>query len=78
VIRVYDNDTDGEIGSIDDSQLEILQEELVEESIDEFTFSVDAAAVASLEGRGVDATLVSILKRALGQKSSVDIRCEPD
>ena len=78
MIRVYDNDTDGEIGSIDDSHLEILQEELVEESIDEFTFSVDAAAVASLESRGVDASLVSILKRALGQKSSVDIRCEPD
>jgi hypothetical protein len=78
MIKLLDNDTDAEIGAIDDAHLEILQEELVEESLDDFTYSIDAAAIASLEGRGVDAGVVAVLKRALGEKPSVDIRFEPD
>lgn len=78
MIRIYDNDTDLEVGSIDDTLMEVLQEELVEESMDEFTYSIDAAAVAGLESRGVDVSIIAVLKRALGTKASVDIRCEPD
>ena len=78
MIKLYDNDSDAEIGAIDDAQLEVLLEELVEETLDEYTWNVTAASVAALESRGLDAGLVSMLRRALGNRTSVEIRYEPD
>jgi len=76
VVRIYDNET--EIGTITEAQLDLLQEELVEESIDAYTFDVSSAAIDSLELNGGDATLIALLRRVLGSRSSMELRFDLD
>lgn len=78
MVRIYDNDNETEIGTISDAQLDLLQEELIEESIDAYTFDVSGAAIDSLEMNGGDTTLIAMLRRALGSRSSMELRFDLD
>jgi len=78
MIKLFDAESDAELGEISEEQLEILQENLVEESLDEYSWTIDTGAVASLESGGADSTLVALLRRALGSRSSMELRCEAD
>jgi hypothetical protein len=78
VVRIYDNDNEVEIGLITEAQLDFLQEELIEESIDAYTFDVSAAAIDSLQMNGGDETLITMLRRALGARSSMELRFDLD
>lgn len=78
MIKLLDNDTDAEIGEISEDLLTLMQENLVEESLDEYSYNIDESAIEALEQSGVDSHLVSILRRALGQRSSVEVRLEFD
>jgi hypothetical protein len=78
MIRLFDDDSDSEIGAITEEQLGFLQEQLVEETLDEFSYSVDAAVISSLQRNGADGEVVAMLRRALGSRSSMDVRFEPD
>jgi hypothetical protein len=78
MIKLFDNDSDAELGVISDEQLEVLVEELVEESLDEYTYSINPAAIGRLEAHGGDPALISLLRRALGTRTSMELRYEPD
>ena len=78
MVRIYDNDNETEIGTISEAQLDLLQEELIEESIDAYTFDVSGAAIDSLEMNGGDTTLIAMLRRALGSRSSMELRFDLD
>ena len=78
MIRLFDNDSEKEVGMISDSQLEILIEELADESLDEYTYNINAGVIGYLEGSGADPNLVGVLRRALGTRSSMELRYEPD
>jgi hypothetical protein len=78
MIKLFDGDTEAEVGAITDIQLEQLVETLVEETIDEYSWNINGSALASLEGNGADAGLVAMLRRALGTRSSMELRYEPD
>ncbi len=78
MIKLHDNDTDAEIGEISEEDFTAMQENLVEESMDDYSYNIDEAAIASLESSGVDSQLVSILRRALGKRSSIEVRLEFD
>lgn len=78
MIKLLDNDTDAEIGEISEELLAAMQENLVEESLDEYSYSIDEVAIAGLESSGVDSHLVSMLRRALGERSSIEVRLEFD
>jgi hypothetical protein len=78
MVRIYDNDNDAEIGTITEAQLDFLQEGLVEESIDAYTFDVSGAAIDSLESNGGDDALIAMLRRALGARTSMELRFDLD
>jgi hypothetical protein len=78
MIRLYDNKNDEEIGSISESQLEALQEQLIEETLDSNTYNIDTAVLDSLETNGVDRQVVSQLRTALGGRSSMELRYDFD
>lgn len=78
MIKLFDNDSDAELGVISDEQVEALVEELAEESLDEYTYSINAAAIGALEAHGGDPALISLLRRALGTRTSMELRYEPD
>jgi hypothetical protein len=78
MIKLFDNERDLEVGEITDPQLELLAEELVEESLDEYTWNLTPAALESLQSAGAEADLLAILRRALGTRTSMELRYEPD
>jgi hypothetical protein len=78
MIRLYDNENEKEIGGITEPQLEFLIEELADESLDEYTYNINASVISYLEGSGADPQLVTLLRGALGSRTSMELRYEPD
>jgi len=78
MIRLFDNDNDEEIGSISESQLDALQEQLIEETIDSNTYDINSAVLESLELNSIDRQVVALLRSALGGRSSMELRFEFD
>jgi len=78
MIRVYDNDDDMEIGRITEAQLDFLQEQLIEETLDANTYAVSPATVDSLEMNGADSEVIEMLRKAIGARSSIEMRLELD
>jgi len=78
MVRLFDSDSESEIGVITEAQLDFLQEELIEESIDSYTYNLSPAALDSLEKSGGDALLVAMLRKAMAGRSSMEVRYELD
>lgn len=78
MIRLYDNDNESEIGQLSEAQLDFLQEQLVEDAIDSYTFDLSQASLDSLEMNGGEADLVAMLRKAIGTRNSMEVRYELD
>ena len=78
MVRLFDNDNEAEIGPITEDQLNFLQEELVEETIDAYTFALSPSSIDSLRKNGGDPRLVEMLRTAIGTRASMEIRYELD
>lgn len=78
MVRLFDSDADTPIGEITEAQLDFLQEELIEESIDSYTYNLSSSSLDSLESNGGDPALIVILRKALGGRSSMEVRYELD
>jgi len=64
------------LGSISDADLQMLVDQLEEESEEDTDYYVTAETIAMLEERGASETLVALLKRALGAAEGVDVSWE--
>ena len=78
MIKLFDGENESEVGEITDIQLEQLVEGLVEETIDEYSWNLNESVISGLEGNGADPELVAVLRRALRNRSSMELRYEPD
>ena len=78
MIRLYDNDNESEIGSITEAQLDFLQEQLVEDLIDAYTFDLSQASIDSLAMNGAEGDLINMLRQAMGSRTSMEVRYELD
>lgn len=78
MIRLFDNDNDSEIGPITEAQLDFLQEQLVEDAIDSYTFDLSQTSLDSLAMNGGEEDLIAMLRKALGTRASMELRFEPD
>jgi len=78
MIKLFDGETEKEIGEISEPQLEFLIEELADESIDEYTYNINPSVISYLEGSGADPRLLSLLRSALGSRASMELKYEPD
>jgi len=74
MIDIYDESTNQLIGSITESDLQVLVDALEEESLNDHDYYIDAATVDVIaDGRATE-HLVKVLRTALGTKDGVDIR----
>lgn len=78
MIKLYDGDSEREIGEITEAQLELLAEQLVEETLDDSTYNINLAVLSSLEANGVEPALLDLLKTALGGRTSMELKYELD
>jgi hypothetical protein len=74
VIRLIDNESGKAIGTISETQLQALIDQLEEESTDDQDYYIDEAALDWFEDEGVDSALTALLRKALGSREGMEIR----
>jgi hypothetical protein len=78
MVQLYDVETSTPIGTISDSQLRFLVNQLEEESLEDQDYYIDGATIDLLEQDGADAPLLKLLRDALGSKEGMEIRWVKD
>ena len=76
MIRVYDNEMGALVGTITEEQLQFLIDQFEETSISDQDYYLDVNTLAVLEGAGAEASLMDLLRSALGDRSGCEIRWE--
>ena len=74
MIRIYDEATGTVFGTITEAQLQVLFDQLEEESPEDTDYYINAATIDMFEERKVDPGLVALLRKALGDREDMDIR----
>jgi hypothetical protein len=73
MIELRDKDTQEPLGTIDDSELRFLVDELEEESATDRDYYIDADTIDMLEDDGAPQSLTGLLRRILGSRDGVDV-----
>jgi hypothetical protein len=74
VIDVYNKATNELLGTITEADLQVLVDALEEESLDDQDYYIDAETIDVIgDGRATE-HLLALLRKALGEAESVDIR----
>ena len=74
--RIYDKQTGALIGTVTDSDIQSLVDQLEEEDSTDEDYYIDAATIDLLEGSGASASLVGLLRKAVGDSEGIDVRYE--
>jgi processive 1,2-diacylglycerol beta-glucosyltransferase len=74
MIKLFDKATSLSLGEITQEQFEFMVEALEEESDEDTDYYFTADTIDLLEDEGADAGLVALLRKALGDKSEMEIR----
>jgi inactivated superfamily I helicase len=72
-VRITDKSTGAVLGSISEEELQFLNDQLEEESSRDTDYFINSATVDILEAAGGSATLVSMLRQAVGTSEGIDI-----
>lgn len=72
-VRITDKSTGAVLGSISQEELQFLNDQLEEESSRDTDYFINGATVDLLEAAGGSATLVSMLRQAVGTSEGIDI-----
>ena len=73
MIRVRDKESGAELGTLSDEQLNELAEFLEEESSDDADYYISRDTVDMLEQATGDPDLIAFLRKALGDRSEMEI-----
>ena len=74
MIKIYDEATGTVYGTITEAQLQVLFDQLEEESREDTDYYINRATLDMFEERRVDAGLLALLRSALGDREDMDIR----
>jgi processive 1,2-diacylglycerol beta-glucosyltransferase len=73
-IRLYDNETQRQLGEITEAQLQFLLDHLEEESSDDQDYYLNRATLEIFAQAGADPALLSLLWQGLGEREDMEIR----
>ncbi len=73
MIMLKDKDTDKELGTITEKQLQFLVDQLEEEWPEDQDYAISSMLLDLFEGEDADPQLVSLLRTALGDKDEINI-----
>ena len=74
MIKLYDKDTGGFLGTITEVQLQCLIDQLEEESTEDTDYYINQTTLDLVEEAGADANLLAILRQALGTREDIEIQ----
>lgn len=76
MIKLFDASTGVQIGTLTETQLQFLIDQLEEESDDDQDYYINAATLDMFAEAGADQALIDLLRSALGTRSEMDVRWE--
>jgi len=76
--QLYDAESGKLIGTIGVAELQLLIDQLEEESLEDQDYYIDRATLAWFEEKGADSALITLLREALGDRQGMEIRWEKD
>lgn len=74
MVKLYDNDTNQLLGEISDAQLDFMMSQLEEESAEDRDYYINQPTLDLFEARGAEPALMTVLRRALGDRPDMEIR----
>jgi processive 1,2-diacylglycerol beta-glucosyltransferase len=74
MIKVYNAETGALLGEISEDQLQLLVDQLEEESSEDQDYYINQATIDLLAQRGASSELLAILRQAVGERGEADIR----
>jgi hypothetical protein len=76
MVKLFDKENGVLLGSITESQLKFLIDQLEEEDLEDRDYAITPMLLSLFEGEGADPVLVSILRDGLGDREEMTIRWE--
>ena len=73
MIQLYDADSKQPIGSISETQLAFLQQQMEEESLEDQDYYINTATIDMFESAGADAGLLELLRKAMNGRDEMTI-----
>lgn len=73
MITLRDKESGNPIGTITDTQLQFLADQLEEEWEEDADYWLDQSTIDLLAERGADESLVGLLRRAMGEREEMEI-----
>jgi hypothetical protein len=74
MIKLFDIDTDKELGEISEAHLEFLKSHMEEESEDDHDYYIHSSLLETWRAEGADAGLLELLGKAMAGKEELNIR----
>jgi hypothetical protein len=74
MVELYENTSGERIGLIESSELQFLTDELGEASSKDYDYRIDTDTLRTLEDKNCPKILLAILKNALKDQKTMDIR----
>jgi processive 1,2-diacylglycerol beta-glucosyltransferase len=74
--RIFNKETGTLLGTVDANDVQCLIDVLEEEDTKDVDYYIDPATVDILEDNGASASLVEMLRKAIGAREGIDIRWE--
>jgi hypothetical protein len=74
MIKLFDADTNTELGEITEAQLEFLTSQMEEESENDQEYYLHSSLLSSWKEQGADAGLLELLSKAMAGKEELNIR----
>jgi hypothetical protein len=78
MIRLVSKDTGKPIGSVNESDLRVLVDQLEEEDTEDTDYYISADTIDLLEENGASADLLRILRQALGDAEGIEVSWKRD
>jgi processive 1,2-diacylglycerol beta-glucosyltransferase len=72
MIQLHEKETGVFLGTITDTQLQFLIDQLEEESTDDMDYYIDQATLDLFEEMGAEAALLTLLRQALGTREGIE------
>jgi hypothetical protein len=73
MIQLHEKETGVFVGTITEAQLQLLIDQLEEESADDTDYYIDHATLDLFEAAGAEAELLVLLRQALGTREGIEI-----
>ena len=73
MIKLFDKDSGGILGSISEEQMKFMVDQLEEEGLEDRDYAITPMTLSLFEGEGADPVLVSMLRSALGDRDEMTI-----